>query len=152
MANEPMQDALKPCPMDGGTVKHWTDSAMHYGDKGYKQKSEEFSCDCGFKFCVRGDGFTKEQAFMIYNTRAQPTPEADLESDVVNEDPLLLEVLNFIEMCRTLKITTGYGDTADAKVERVSIRDDADALYKKLDAVKWGTRLLTLGKGEPKDV
>ncbi len=60
------------------------------------------------------------------------------EAGAADADPVLLEVLNFIELCRSLKITTGGGGLVDAKCERVELADKADALYKKLEAMKWG--------------
>lgn len=71
-------------------------------------------------------------------TLAQSLKDREKTTDAANCDPLLLEVLNFIEYARSLQIITGYGNLADAQCERVDLRDKADTLYKKLDAVKWG--------------
>lgn len=70
---------LLPCPLCAGTVSHRTDKGFHYGDHGYREKIEEFRCQCGFYFSRIGDDITKEQAIEKYNTR--PAPKAiDVEA------------------------------------------------------------------------
>jgi hypothetical protein len=59
-------------------------------------------------------------------------------SEVGEQDPMLLRVLNFIELAKSLSVTTGYGVLADSNVERVTLRDEAAKLYAELDAIKWG--------------
>lgn len=56
------------------------------------------------------------------------------------QDPVLLEVLNFIERCRSLEIITGGPDSVDRSAERLVLRNDADILYRKLEAIKWGVQ------------
>lgn len=50
----------------------------------------------------------------------------------------LLEVLNFIEKCRSFKVITGAADVVDHVIARSQLSTEADALYKKLEAKKWG--------------
>lgn len=66
-------------------------------------------------------------------------PAAPAE-DATNEDPLLLEVLNFITRCHSLEIKVG-DKWVNAQLERDDLRERAKELYAKLDAVKWGTNL-----------
>ena len=62
----------------------------------------------------------------------------DQPVDAANTDPMLLKVLNFIQYCRTLEYTTGAGTIPDEALARRDIKVQADAIYKELDAIKWG--------------
>lgn len=57
--------------------------------------------------------------------------------DAVEADPLLLEVLNFINKVSSLEIIVS--GRRNEQAEREILRREAAALYKKLDAAKWGT-------------
>lgn len=68
---------------------------------------------------------------------------ATRSEDAFQQDPILLEVLNFIELCRSLEFVCTGDRTKDAAMERESIKDTADELYKKLDSIKWGVKAPT---------
>lgn len=61
-------------------------------------------------------------------------------SEASEADPMLIKVLNFIERCRDLQIISGGGKAVDTAAEREDLRTSADAIYKELEAVKWGVR------------
>ncbi|UOF77763.1 hypothetical protein [Caudoviricetes sp.] len=80
-------NGLKPCPLDGGEIEHHTDTAFYYGDRGYRQKSEDFTCKkCGLKLCVSGDNVTKDQAFAQWNTRTEQPAVDDWRTDTPPKD------------------------------------------------------------------
>lgn len=58
----------------------------------------------------------------------------------VEEDPYLLEVLNFIDKVASLNVVTGGGEIVDAATAFLDCQQNAKDLYKKLDAVKWGLK------------
>ena len=53
-------------------------------------------------------------------------------------DPLLMEVLQLIENCRSMQNRTGGGEIVDKAVDREDLRQQANILWPKLEAVKWG--------------
>lgn len=77
---------------------------------------------------------------------AKETPEG--LGGAAQQDPVLIEVLNFIELCRSLKITMGGGQTVDRAIEREQLCEKADALYKKLEAMKWGVKPAPVKSGD----
>ena len=62
-------------------------------------------------------------------------------TDASEADSMLIKVLNFIERCRDLRIITGGSDADNKTAEREDLRTSADAIYKELEAVKWGVRV-----------
>ena len=71
--------------------------------------------------------------------KARPDNSPDDQPvDAAHTDPMLLKVLQFIEYCRTVEYTTSAGKIPDEALARRDIKDQADALYKKLAAIKWG--------------
>ena len=69
--------------------------------------------------------------------------------DAAQQDPLLLEVLNFISRCQSLEVRTGGSEVVNKAIEREDLRAQANALYSKLDAVKWGVNTAQLPPDVP---
>ena len=74
---------------------------------------------------------------------------AQLPPDAAQQDPLLLEVLNFISRCQSLEVRTGGSEVVNKAIEREDLRAQANALYSKLDAVKWGVNTAQLPPDVP---
>lgn len=128
---------LLPCPFCGG-------EAML--TKSYATNGNFVVCSkCGTSINSAWPDDVKHGAIVQWNTRATPCAESrptqpQAVGDAAQEDPMLFQVLNFIEYARSVEMRLFGEEAKDKALERDSIREMADELWQKLDAIKWGTK------------